>query len=814
MADCTIEFFKNPLDKLQNYRIDNIYTYLEDECTLVLRVDDFQYQRILLNISFKLDLPQEQATNPKFNYFVITQDNRKYFYFIDSLEQVARKTVRVSGSLDTINSFWDDLKWSARTLITREHVDRFKKVGDKIIRVIDKWDEKLDPAKTRIQYQAEISQKFQPGNNWYLIWLSSSEVTPDKQSSLPIIPCFCSDQDFTYEAKKTYSVTEKTLENLSISQGYYYLSQSFTGETCSISLSAISDQIIRIIGQADAEGNVVRAFKIAVDVQKKAKIYKMWYKGDVYPYAFVKSEDATPLGSYDLNSIKIEGSCEVLKKSPNLSEYYRDLSSLDIIDQLDNYVDVHIGTIPEKVCKGINSLDRTSTKIIKINQLPYAPATYNDTLGTWNDCAFVPGMNLLRRTNLFRKLGSKINMDIKPVLEDIFELGTNTVDTSAKASIGTESKLFASEFYDLGFVYLDSKRPYALEFWEYNPAKTTDFITIDITYSQYFTNDIKFVFRTDNYPIRGWHENWLVSTPNNEVSQFNSSWIDYLRTGYNFDTYMTKRQNALSAINGALSLVGVGVAGADAVRSGISYYNAMQPEIAKNMATNSLIQGGYTAQDIYNRKMTNLPTPAGGWTKAMREDVMSGAVDTYNEYYKDRLARAQNPARWKAIKGAVLGTGASMGVGGLVALQGIQAINTAVSTFSTIESRNKQYQNDLAKRAYPSAVPEGGSSIDLMDNHMYLVAQVPEPEVIEKIANFFRFMGYAHPVQEVPDFTSRSRYNFVQCAPVFLEPVNVIHPEYEEDIKQRFNQGVTVFHWFQGAVDIEQEFENWEVSII
>lgn len=808
MADCTIEFFKTPLDKLQNYRVDNIYTYLEDECTLVLRVDDFQYQRILLNISFKLDLPQEQATSPKFNYFVITQDNRKYFYFIDSLEQVARKTVRVSGSLDTINSFWDDLKWSARTLITREHVDRFKKVGDKIIRVIDKWDEKLDPAKTRIQYQAEIAQKFQPGNNWYLIWLSSSEVTPDKQSSLPIIPCFCSDQDFTYENQKTYTATSWAFSNAPNGLDLF-LSESACGEKTTVSGVGI---VLTKIGDQDSEGNVVRAFLVKKD-STSIHIWKMIYKGDTYPYAFVKKEEITNNNAVPSSS-SISGACEYLNQAPNADDYYDALTSLDIIDQLETHVAVQIGTIPAKVCKGINSLDRTSTKIIKINQLPYAPATYNDTLGTWNDCAFVPGMNLLRRTNLFRKLGSKINMDIKPVLEDIFELGTNTVDTSAKASIGTESKLFASEFYDLGFVYLDSKRPYALEFWDYNPAKTTDFVTIDITYSQYFTNDIRFVFGTDDYPIRGWHENWLVSTPNNEVPQFNSSWVDYLRTGYNFDTYMTKRQNALSAINGALSLVGVGVAGADAVRSGISYYNTMQPEIAKSMATNSLIQGGYTAQDIYERKMTNLPTPAGGWTKAMKSDVMSGAVDTYNEYYKDRLARAQNPARWKAIKGAFLGTGASMGVGGLVALQGIQAINTAVSTFSTIESRNKQYQYDLAKRAYPSAVPEGGSSIDLMDNHMYLVAQVPEPEVIEKIANFFRFMGYAHPVQEVPDFTSRSRYNFVQCAPVFLEPVNVIHPEYEEDIKQRFNQGVTVFHWFQGAVDIEQEFENWEVSII
>lgn len=808
MADCTIEFFKTPLDKLQNYRVDNIYTYLEDECTLVLRVDDFQYQRILLNISFKLDLPQEQATSPKFNYFVITQDNRKYFYFIDSLEQVARKTVRVSGSLDTINSFWDDLKWSARTLITREHVDRFKKVGDKIIRVIDKWDEKLDPAKTRIQYQAEIAQKFQPGNNWYLIWLSSSEVTPDKQSSLPIIPCFCSDQDFTYENQKTYTATSWAFSNAPNGLDLF-LSESACGEKTTVSGVGI---VLTKIGDQDSEGNVVRAFLVKKD-STSIHIWKMIYKGDTYPYAFVKKEEITNNNAVPSSS-SISGACEYLNQAPNADDYYDALTSLDIIDQLETHVAVQIGTIPAKVCKGINSLDRTSTKIIKINQLPYAPATYNDTLGTWNDCAFVPGMNLIRRTNLFRKLGCKINTDLKTVLEDIFELGTSAVDTSAKASIGTESKLFASEFYDLGFVYLDSKRPYALEFWDYNPAKTTDFVTIDITYSQYFTNDIRFVFGTDDYPIRGWHENWLVSTPNNEVPQFNSSWVDYLRTGYNFDTYMTKRQNALSAINGALSLVGVGVAGADAVRSGISYFNTMQPEIAKNMATNSLIQGGYTAQDIYNRKMTNLPTPAGGWTKAMREDVMSGAVDTYNEYYKDRLARAQNPARWKAIKGAVLGTGASMGVGGLVALQGIQAINTAVSTFSTIESRNKQYQNDLAKRAYPSAVPEGGSSIDLMDNHMYLVAQVPEPEVIEKIANFFRFMGYAHPVQEVPDFTSRTRYNFVQCAPVFLEPVNVIHPEYEEDIKQRFNQGVTVFHWFQGAVDIEQEFENWEVSII
>lgn len=808
MANCTIEFFKTPLDKLQNYRIDNIYTYLEDECTFVLRVDDFQYQRILLNISFKLDLPQEQATNPKFNYFVITQDNRKYFYFIDSLEQVARKTVRVSGSLDTINSFWDDLKWSARTLITREHVDRFKKVGDKIIRVIDKWDEKLDPAKTRIQYQAEIAQKFQPGNNWYLIWLSSSEVTPVKQSSLPIIPCFCSDQDFTYENQKTYTATSWAFSNAPNGLDLF-LSESACGEKTTVSGVGI---VLTKIGDQDSEGNVVRAFLVKKD-STSIHIWKMIYKGDTYPYAFVKKEEITNNNAVPSSS-SISGACEYLNQAPNADDYYDALTSLDIIDQLETHVAVQIGTIPAKVCKGINSLDRTSTKIIKINQLPYAPATYNDTLGTWNDCAFVPGMNLLRRTNLFRKLGSKINMDIKPVLEDIFELGTSAVDTSAKASIGTESKLFASEFYDLGFVYLDSKRPYALEFWDYNPAKTTDFVTIDITYSQYFTNDIRFVFGTDDYPIRGWHENWLVSTPNNEVPQFNSSWVDYLRTGYNFDTYMTKRQNALSAINGALSLVGVGVAGADAVRSGISYYNTMQPEIAKSMATNSLIQGGYTAQDIYERKMTNLPTPAGGWTKAMKSDVMSGAVDTYNEYYKDRLARAQNPARWKAIKGAFLGTGASMGVGGLVALQGIQAINTAVSTFSTIESRNKQYQYDLAKRAYPSAVPEGGSSIDLMDNHMYLVAQVPEPEVIEKIANFFRFMGYAHPVQEVPDFTSRTRYNFVQCAPVFLEPVNVIHPEFEEDIKQRFNQGVTVFHWFQGAVDIEQEFENWEVSII
>lgn len=808
MADCTIEFFKTPLDKLQNYRVDNIYTYLEDECTLVLRVDDFQYQRILLNISFKLDLPQEQATSPKFNYFVITQDNRKYFYFIDSLEQVARKTVRVSGSLDTINSFWDDLKWSARTLITREHVDRFKKVGDKIIRVIDKWDEKLDPAKTRIQYQAEISQKFQPGNNWYLIWLSSSEVTPDKQSSLPIIPCFCSDQDFTYENQKTYTATSWAFSNAPNGLDLF-LSESACGEKTTVSGVGI---VLTKIGDQDSEGNVVRAFLVKKD-STSIHIWKMIYKGDTYPYAFVKKEEITNNNAVPSSS-SISGACEYLNQAPNADDYYDALTSLDIIDQLETHVAVQIGTIPAKVCKGINSLDRTSTKIIKINQLPYAPATYNDTLGTWNDCAFVPGMNLIRRTNLFRKLGCKINTDLKTVLEDIFELGTSAVDTSAKASIGTESKLFASEFYDLGFVYLDSKRPYALEFWDYNPAKTTDFVTIDITYSQYFTNDIRFVFGTDDYPIRGWHENWLVSTPNNEVPQFNSSWVDYLRTGYNFDTYMTKRQNALSAINGALSLVGVGVAGADAVRSGISYYNTMQPEIAKSMATNSLIQGGYTAQDIYERKMTNLPTPAGGWTKAMKSDVMSGAVDTYNEYYKDRLARAQNPARWKAIKGAFLGTGASMGVGGLVALQGIQAINTAVSTFSTIESRNKQYQYDLAKRAYPSAVPEGGSSIDLMDNHMYLVAQVPEPEVIEKIANFFRFMGYAHPVQEVPDFTSRSRYNFVQCAPVFLEPVNVIHPEYEEDIKQRFNQGVTVFHWFQGAVDIEQEFENWEVSII
>ena len=56
---------------------------------------------------------------------------------------------------------------------------------------------------------------------------------------------------------------------------------------------------------------------------------------------------------------------------------------------------------------------------------------------------------------------------------------------------------------------------------------------------------------------------------------------------------------------------------------------------------------------------------------------------------------------------------------------------------------------------------------------------------------------------------SRSNFNFIQCDPIFTTAsTNKFIKPYLEDIKLRFNLGVTVYH---NADDFDQVKENLEV---
>ena len=80
------------------------------------------------------------------------------------------------------------------------------------------------------------------------------------------------------------------------------------------------------------------------------------------------------------------------------------------------------------------------------------------------------------------------------------------------------------------------------------------------------------------------------------------------------------------------------------------------------------------------------------------------------------------------------------------------------------------------------------------------------------VGDLFYYCGYKLELQGIPNKNSRYWFNFVQCE-MLLTDTNNIPVEIEDDIKEKFKNGVTFFHYHSGF-NFAQDKENWETSLI
>lgn len=69
------------------------------------------------------------------------------------------------------------------------------------------------------------------------------------------------------------------------------------------------------------------------------------------------------------------------------------------------------------------------------------------------------------------------------------------------------------------------------------------------------------------------------------------------------------------------------------------------------------------------------------------------------------------------------------------------------------------------------------------------------------IYNLFRLTGYACNDYGIPQTDTRLYYNFIQCDPQFDESKWNYSQSFLEDIKAKYNIGVTVFHRVNNSYD-------------
>ena len=517
-----------------------------------------------------------------YDYAIVQADGgagrtNKLPYFIDKIDRVSDQVVRVRllfdelnfmsaiGSADGIASFLSD-----RTRVTREHKDRFakSKTGKSYLPVIDRFPEGISGNFHRTSKEAiELSENVKTGKgfDWTAFYFSDGTDVSSPISSFLVAnePLF---QKTLKAAKDTLAYADIP-ENVSL---YFALPEASdkTVEGYISTGGASPSRTITLGEEADIDGRpcVVMAARIWTGRKDGATFlysyfYKEWYDKNGL---FVKEEQVSV--ALD-RMVKIVAprcarvfsgasawptSIAAILRLPTLSAFFKkDVDDLERIS-------------------AESEIDRTAIGLKKAICLPYRPFDRDDAGYLPEGCFVVAGKILLASASLestisFTPKGRELRlpyMTAKP-----------TEKTDGKAgALQLEPKVYSSEFrfsklvYDSFSIVLKGEESYfnsnlseigndkiVFKFFA-SPSMVSEF---DLTlYSWPGWSAEEFILSpvwSEDYPLH------LIINRNNETPVYTSAYLDYLRTGYNYDLKSQAVQLGMQGLGIAISAINAGV---------------------------------------------------------------------------------------------------------------------------------------------------------------------------------------------------------------------------------------------------------------
>ena len=131
------------------------------------------------------------------------------------------------------------------------------------------------------------------------------------------------------------------------------------------------------------------------------------------------------------------------------------------------------------------------------------------------------------------------------------------------------------------------------------------------------------------------------------------------------------------------------------------------------------------------------------------------------------------------------------------------------------EAAIQQKLDDYQKR--PASV-SNTTDLDLLSyyngNRLWSVRERVSDKVLDGIYNLFRLTGYGCDEYEIPVTDTRVWYNYIQCSPNIDEAQWLYGKDILDDIKSRYQTGVTRYHAIDGEYDWNQEKENFETWLV
>lgn len=782
----TIKIYKTNITPDRNALVDDLSTYLSS-LTPAYSNDTFQYIQLSTDISIKVELDQEMQVQEIGNYVDLFQDNKHFYFFILKSSWKSTKTIELSLSIDSVNTFKNDFTFNKKTNIIRQHKDRIKKN----INVLS------DTVSTNVQLGASDTGKIVVPE---LVGATNFIVVSKEIIIKPTTPGTATMGDvtftsatgtinftftssgtgtgrvrITYRAEKQFGYArdiDMVQEGINAPQ-YHKSSEDTIVKENNKNLSWYLIYKNKNEPSAEIENNPVQCFLCSdEDMLVNPSDHKYtaeWYRDEfaerggvgtkfylvssenVGSYIEIRNINHEVLHTIDLSDHKIiriardallinvvvytYNSAWDLTGTTTYGDgtyiYFNEVSvgrngpdSTDYFAIIQYPVDSVINLPQEGHIKPISQIDRTDNKLIKIIKLPYSPSSF-----TYGDTLQYDKSTWTYSTT--DELLQLIDLNIK--FDNVFKANVNPFDVltielpeithTELRNDYYESKLYSSELYMPKFIY-DS---FNLNFELQNMATVPTEFNVDFTTTS--TINSAFMFTFPEYELKYSsqdYDNILVVRRNNEISLYNNAYINYIKTGYNYDVKNKNTQSTQGWISAGLQIAGSIISFAAASATG-----GLSAVAAIGLATSATIT---LANNISND------------VKAERS-------------IQQKLEEARNQA-------------------------------TSVSGSDDIDLLTKYSQNKAKLAIYKAS-----------DN------------VMKHAADLFYYCGYAANRQDIPNTASRYWFNYIQCEPVFNEEETSIYKNYLDDIKARYNAGITVYHAHNNTYDWGQTHENWEINL-
>ena len=226
-----------------------------------------------------------------------------------------------------------------------------------------------------------------------------------------------------------------------------------------------------------------------------------------------------------------------------------------IVSGADNY---NLEPIPESL--------KTDSRVMKIIQVPYCPLYNYEENGNHyydiNGWAFDSQANALKKLDTEANTDSVMELDWNPL--ELLKLDYIEPEATDSRNDKYESKVYHSEFYTPKLVYDSFGYTYNLENVDTSNVENLDKAkNVDYKVSNTFSGN--FMFDT-NVPLKrsvSDYDNIMIVNRNNELPVYTSAFMNYVRSGYNWDI---KNRN----VNLAKGIAGTAVSTAGGLLGGLA----------------------------------------------------------------------------------------------------------------------------------------------------------------------------------------------------------------------------------------------------